>query len=271
MSRREQNWVTIGFVVFGLLLASVITLPTRLITLTVLGSELNLSINTKIQFGILLTALVCLGTEMAVRTHPNLPDRSFGYSFTFWILPGVITFSSFMILSSITGWPLRVGFIALVALLLSLVLSMQYHTMDYSGRWAWPARLTLQVAVYLAALIFFVVISSSPMRAIVSATSVLVVSAMLSLELIRELESDSKRIWLYALIIGLVMSESKWALNYIKIDARAGGATLLLMFYLVTGLTRSMLRKRLSGRIIMEYVFIVIFCVFLLLLVNHWL
>ncbi len=271
MSRSEQTWITIGFIVCGLLLASLITLPTRLITLTVLGSELQLSINTAVQFGILLTVLVCLCSEMTVRSHPNLPDSSFGYSVTFWILPGVITFFSFIILPNITSWLLRVSFIGLVALLLSLVLSMQYHTMDYSGKMAWPARLTLQVAVYLAALIFYIVISSAPMRALISATSVLAVSAMLSLELIRELESNSKRIWLYALTVGLVMSECKWALNYVKMDARVGGATLLLLYYLATGLTRSMLQKRLSGRVVLEYSFITVFCCSLLLLVSRWL
>ncbi|MHB9032136.1 MAG: DUF5656 family protein [Anaerolineae bacterium] len=270
MSRREQNWFTIGLVVLSLLLASLITLPTRLLTLNVLGSELTLKIDTAVQFGLLATLLVCLGSELAIRTHPYLPDTSFGYSVTFWILPGVITFSSFLLLPTFVDWPYRFGFIFVVALLLYLVLSMQYHSMDPSGGSSWSARLVLQVAVYLAALIFFVQISSSAMRAIVSATSVLLVSAMLSLELVRELESRSGRIWFYAFSIGLLMSEFKWILNYVKIDARIGGAALLLLFYLLTGLTRSNLQKRLSGRVILEYSFIVIIAVSLLLFMNRW-
>jgi len=271
MARREQNWITIGFVALGLLVSSLISLPTHLIKLTVLGSELSLSIGTAAQFGILLTALVCLSTDMTVRSHPNLPVRSLGYSITFWILPSVITFSSFLILPQISNWLGRVITIGLVSVLLYLVFSMQYHAMDYSGRRSWPAKLGLQVAVYLAALIFFVVISSSSMRAIISATSVFAVSAMLSLELVRELESKSRRIWLYAIIIGLVMSECKWALNYIKMDARIGGATLLLLYYALTGLTRSMLQKRLNSRVILEYGLVATICSAFLIWVNRWL
>lgn len=271
MSRHETTGVTIGLVVTGLLLATLIMLPTQLITLTVLGSELSLELNTAVQLGIILTALVCASSDLAVRSHPDLPDRSLGYTVTFWILPAVLTLSSFFLLPLVAGWALRAGFIGLVAVLLYTVIAMQYHSLDRDGSAAWPARISLQIAVYLAALLFFIVISSSPMRAIVSATAVLVVSALLSLELVRELESRSVRIWFYALIIGLMMSEFKWILNYIKIDARIGGALLLILYYYLTGLTRSMLQKRLTARIAVEYSLITLFSLLALAVLNRWL
>lgn len=271
MSRSEQTGVTIGLVVIGLFFAGLVTLPTRMITFTVLGSELALRFTTQVQFGTVMTLLVCFGSELIIRSHPALPDKTLGYTFTFWILPGVITYSSFMLAPTVTGWPLRIAFIGLVSLMLYVVLALQYHSLDTDEGRAWPARLALQIAVYLAALLFYIVISSSAMRALISATSVLFVSAMLSLELVRELESRSTRIWLYAFVVGLMMSELKWSLNYIKLDARVAGAFLLLAFYTLTGLTRSMLQKRLTNRVVLEYIFVALAGAFILLFLNRWL
>ncbi|MHB1355316.1 MAG: DUF5656 family protein [Anaerolineae bacterium] len=253
MPRSDRMVITIGFVMLGLLLASLIVLPVYQISLTVLGSELALRLDTAVQFGLILTVLVCVSVDLVVRSHPELPDRSVSYSATFWILPGILTFSSFMLLSFISWWMFRIVYIGIVGLLLYTIIAMQYRSINRQVNTAMRARLVLQVAVYLAALLFFVIISSAAMRAIVSASAVLVASALLSLELIRELEARSWRIWLYAILIGLMMSEFKWAMNYIRLDARIGGALLLLLFYGLTGLTQSYLLKRLTRRVIIEF------------------
>lgn len=269
MPRSDRMGITIGLVMLGLLLASLIVLPVHQITLTVLGSELALRLDSAVQFGLILTVLVCVSVDLVVRSHPELPDRSFGYSVTFWILPAILTFSSFMLLSSITWWLLRIVFIGIVGLLLYIIIAMQYRSIDRQGNTALRARLVLQVAVYLAALLFFIIISSAAMRAIVSASAVLFASVLLSLELIRELEARSWRIWLYAILIGLMMSEIKWAMNYIKLDARIGGALLLLLFYGLTGLTQSYLLKRLTRRVSIEFGLITTLCMLALVLLSR--
>jgi hypothetical protein len=253
----------------GLLVTSLVALPVHQITLTVLGSELALRLDGAVQFGLLLTAIVCVSVDLIVRSHPELPVRSIGYSVTFWILPAILAFSSFMVLSSITWWLLRIVFIGIVGLLLYVIIAMQYHSIDRQGTAALRARIGLQVAVYLAALLFFVLISSTAMRSIVSASAVLFVSALLSLELIRELEVRSQRIWLYSILIGLMMSEFKWAMNYIKLDARIGGALLLLLFYCLTGLTQSFLLKRLTRRVSLEFGLVTAVFLFVLLFLNR--
>lgn len=269
MPRSDRMGITVGFVILGLLLASLITLPIHQITLIILGSELTLSLDTAVQFGSVLTILVCISVDLVVRSHPELPDRSIGYSVTFWILPAILTFSSFLLIPSITWWLLRIVFIGVVGLLLYTIIAMQYHSIDRPGNSALRARLALQVAVYVAALLFFFIISSAGMRSIVSASAVLFASSLLSLELIRELEARSWRIWLFAILIGLMMSEFKWAMNYIKLDARIGGALLLLLFYSLTGLTQSYLLKRLSRRVSIEFGLVTTTCMLVLIVINN--
>ncbi|NLV74262.1 MAG: hypothetical protein GXY52_06230 [Chloroflexi bacterium] len=255
MSRREQLWATVGFVVLGLLLTILVTLPTYSVTLTVLGSELALHIGTNVQFALVVTLLVCLGSEFSIRSHPDLPDRSIAYTVTFWVLPAIVTISSYTTLPLIliSGWPLRGVFILGVGLLLYLVFSAQYHSLDRDGKSSWLARLVLQTTAYLAVLVFMVQISSAGLRAIVSSTAVWLVSSLLALELVRELETRAVRVWLYALLVGLMMAEFRWVMNYIRADARIEGTALLLFYYFMVGLVRVRLQRRLTARIMLEY------------------
>ena len=76
---------------------------------------------------------------------------------------------------------------------------------------------------------------------------------LLALELVRELETRAVRVWLYALLVGLMMAEFRWVMNYIRADARIEGTALLLFYYFMVGLVRVRLQRRLTARIMLEY------------------
>ena len=111
----------------------------------------------------------------------------------------------------------------------------------------------LNVGVYIAGLILFVALYGSRLRSVISSTGILLASSMLTLELLRDTQSDTRRIWLYAAMTGLLMGELTWALNYCSIDARVGGTFLLLVFYVLTGLSQQYLWDRLTRRVAIEY------------------
>ena len=137
--------------------------------------------------------------------------------------------------------------------MLALVVICQYHSIDPLDRGYRAARLILNMVTYAIALIFFVTIYSARLRSIISATGVLLVSGVLTLELLRKGEDKVLPIWLYAGIAGILMGELTWALNYCAIDARVGGAFLLLIFYVLTGLAQQYLWHRLNRRVVIEF------------------
>jgi hypothetical protein len=79
------------------------------------------------------------------------------------------------------------------------------------------------------------------------------VGSLLALELLRGVHQHLRLTGLYALITGLALGEVTWALNYWTVGRLTGGLLLLLIFYLVTGLSREGLLRRLNRRVLVEF------------------
>jgi hypothetical protein len=62
-----------------------------------------------------------------------------------------------------------------------------------------------------------------------------------------------RRVLLFAGIVGLIVGESTWALNYWQVSAWAGGLFLLLIFYVVANVAHQYLLERLSASVLVEF------------------
>ncbi len=253
MPRTDRLGIMISLVMVGLALSMSVSLPSREFAFWLFGSELTLHLSSETQLAFVMTALVCAGVDAIIRTHPQVYRRSLGYTITFWVLPGLLTVAGLVLLPKLTWWGYRVALIVLTGLLLALVAVAQYRSIDPADRLHRSARLALNVTVYVAALVLFIALYGSRARSAISATGVLAASGLFSLELLRITQDDSRRTWLYALLIGGLMGEFTWALNYSSLDIRLGGALLLLVFYTLTGLIQQHLWGRLSRRVVAEF------------------
>jgi hypothetical protein len=143
--------------------------------------------------------------------------------------------------------------LVLTGLILTLVISAEYFTVDTADRRYLAARLSLNAWAYLVALVLFVLIYSAKARSLISATGVTVVSTLLALEFLRSAGRGFGRTALYAAIAGLCTGEIVWAMNYWRISGVTGGLILLLGFYVTTGLANQQLQGRLNRRVLVEY------------------
>jgi len=100
---------------------------------------------------------------------------------------------------------------------------------------------------------------------LLSATATLAGGGLLALDLLHGARQSLGRTSLYALIVGLVMGEIVWALNYSKVNSLTAGILLLLIFYLITGLSRQGLLGLLSRRILIEFALVALVGLLLLL------
>jgi len=134
----------------------------------------------------------------------------------------------------------------------------QYITIDLNDRAYSAARLGVNLAVYLVALILFAAVYSLKVRTLFSAPALGIAAGLLALELLRSSEAEFGRTWLYALLIGLLMSEIVWALNYWNLSGLMGGALLLIFFYAFTGVAQQYLWNRLNRIVLIEFTLIVV-------------
>ncbi len=253
MPRTDRLGITVSLVVTGLLLAILAPLPSYEVPLLVLGSDLTLRFSGTVQLAILIVGLVWTGVDAIMRTHPLIHGRSIPYRFTFLVLPTVLAMAGLAVLSSLPWWGYQITVILGTGAALTVAIVCEYRTIDPQDPRHRPARLLLNATVYVTALVVLVAIYASRARSVLSATGVLGTTAILALELLRVEGNQTARTWLYASITGILMAELTWALNYCAIDARVGGAALLLAFYGVTGLAQQHLWGRLTRRVVLEF------------------
>lgn len=244
----QRQSITVSVVLLGLLVPIFIPLPSQEVATKLLGSELALGITGSSVLGLLLVLLVGAG-GLAFETPTRAPLI---HRLTYWPAPAALIAIGLLYLPFLTWWGYQVVWVILVGLLLALVFSLQVRAASASAT-APVARGLLTVLVYVEAFILFSLFYGTRARSILSAGGILVVSAALAAELLRGATEQRWGAWLYALLVGLLVSELTWALNYWSIDARLGGGFLLLVFYTLTGITQQHLGGGLTRRMVLEY------------------
>lgn len=253
MLYRERASVVATLVVLGLILSAFLQIPAWAFSLTVLGSPLTISFTQTALMAVLLVGITCAGTDAIVRSHPSVQHVETRFSFVTWTLPALTVLLATVLLPQLPTRLYQMAGLVLTGLVLILVISAEYYTVDRHDSQYLTARLGLNAWAYLVALIIFVLIYSAKSRSLVSATAVALVGALLALELLRGAGRGFGRTALYAVIAGLCTGEIIWAMNYWRISGITGGLILLLGFYVATGVVNQQLQGRINRRVLIEY------------------
>lgn len=115
------------------------------------------------------------------------------------------------------------------------------------------ARIVVTANTYLAGFAIFSLsyVFEIGLPAAVIATSI--AAAMLAVEILREGEIDPMETLGLSLVAGIIVGEFRWLLYYVPLDTYLAGLTLLLVFYLATGLLHSHVVRALNRIIALEY------------------
>ncbi len=246
-----------SFVLLGLTLSLILDLPSRRVELSLLGSEASFTVSGTWLIAILLAALTAAGVDSIARMHPRVHLGEVRYLFILWILPALIVVAATILLSQTDVRLFGLIGVALAGAFLMIVILGEYITIDMNDRWYSAARLGVNLAVYLAALVLFATIYGWKIRSLYSATGITIAAGLLALELLRGNESDLGRTWLFAATVGLSVGELDWALNYWNLQGPIGGALLLVFFYAFAGVAQQYLWGRLSKIVFVEFAMIV--------------
>ncbi len=282
----------IWVVLMGLAAQRFLQVPTRIFEGTLLGSPLTLTITANTILGALLAALVATGTEAVVRAHPRLQiagldpwDRipastlvyaggqpippatlqqwrgsrfGLGGHWVFWALPVALIVVAVLILPVAPTSTYWLAGLVITGIALGVCMAGLYFTIDPFATGYRRARLGLNALTYAVALLLFLVVYRTRVRSLVSASEVMLVSSLLTLELLRGSERPLSLVALYAVITGLILGQATWALNYWRLDSLTGGLVLLLLFYNVVGLAQSAIQGPIRRRILIEHILLTV-------------
>jgi len=271
MDYRDRASVLVWVILVGLAAQRFLDLPTRTWETEFFGSPVQISITANTILGVLLAALIASGVEAVVRAHPQflragmtipaatappqgrLPGTSIHARWMYWGLPIAVTVVAILLLPlAPTALYWALGLIA-TGVALGLSLAGLYHTTDPFQQGYRRARLGLNALTYTVALLLFLVVYSTRARSIISATEIWLVSSLLALELLRGTGRPTVMVTLYTAIVGLVLGQATWVLNYWRLHSLTGGMVLLVLFYSAVGLAQHALQGRIRRRIVIEY------------------
>ncbi len=262
---RNRLSILVAVLLLGSVLFRFIELPEQTWKLQPLGSPLEIRITGTWLLTALMVGLVCTGTNLILHGHPHLEENPGRPIYISWILPGIMAGLSAYLLSHIYIWPLWMLGLLVTGVSISLIVSAEYTVVSPRDSNYPRARLALNMLTYLLAFILFATIYQTRTRSLVTATLMLLTSALLALDLLSVADTRFRRVVLFAGIVGLIIGESTWVLNYWQISAWAGGLFLLLIFYFATNVAHQYLLERLSMSALIEFTAVTIIVLVIIL------
>ncbi len=260
MPRYERILPLIGILLMGL---GLILLVERINALTFAvplpgGLEARVSIAWLILFFLLIVTAV--GTESVQRddeepiVESEPQPRAFRLHPTSWIVPVLLTLTSFLFLRLLQASLARAIGLGIVGALLLAALVSQHYSHDERPQVRERSFLVLDLLVYPTAFFLYGAIYAQRVRSLVSATAIVLFTFLLALVLLERLAPQAQ-VRLYAAIVGLGVGEITWPLNYWVISGVVGGAFLLVIFYVLINPARHQLQGK-PLRLDLEYLIV---------------
>lgn len=211
-----------------------------------------------------LTVITSAGADLLARSHPQMQSRTLpvvnlGFvrlelAPTFWVLPSFSVIGSFAFFRLFSGILEGVAFaLALLAAggSLLVVLVAQHYALDRDPEVRQRAQTVLQVIGYLIAFGCFSAVYYTRYRTLYSATMIGLTATLLAVALLAYTPRASNL--LLSVLVGLVLAEATWALNYWATTFLMAGTLLLVIFYVIVSLLQHRGAGRLSRRLLLEY------------------
>lgn len=258
--------VLLAVLVLGSVLFRFIELPEQVWRLQALGSPLEIHATGTLLLMSLMIGLACTGTSLILYDHPDLKEHAGRPIYISWILPGLLAGLSAYLLTLASLLPIWIGGLILLTIGIGLTVSAEYAAVSPDVPGYPTARLGLNVLAYLLAFVLFVLIYQTRTRSLVTATLTLLIATLLALDLLSVADVSMSRLLPFAAIIGLIIGESTWALNYWRISAWVGGLLLLLIFYVAVNVAHQHLLDRLNLSILVEVAVVAVVVLFVILL-----
>lgn len=186
--------------------------------------------------------------------RPTEEDPAFDpQTLTLWTSPGLLVAAGLWV-AQVTPEGVQTPLVLGVTFMAgALLLGLQGSVMvDEERLYRW-GRFAVNLILYLAAFALFALIYQTRERSLFTATGAGLVALLAGLELFRSSEEASSVVLKLALLGALIVAEAAWVVNYWPVGGLAGGALLLLSFYVFAGLLQAVQEGGLDRRVVIEY------------------
>jgi hypothetical protein len=264
---RDRVSVATWPLVLGMVLSLFVALPTIEFSIIAFGSPASVALTGTLVAAMALAVLAASGAEAVISAHPSmaLPEqREGGRTWPFWALPMAMTIIVTLILPRLPTPLIQVLALLLASLLFVLVFMSLYHSVEPGQAGFRRSRLVLNLLTYAAAVALFLFVYQTRARSLVSGSLVAITAMLLAIELLRSSAMSTGQVINFGAIVGLLLGQVTWALNYWPLPSLTGGLLLLLIFYVLVSLAQYGLQKRLTSRVVGELLVVTVVALMLI-------
>jgi hypothetical protein len=202
---------------------------------------------------LVVVALVGLGTDGILRTHPRASLQGWSDTAPFLFVPVLFALAAGLFLEEVVSGYRTVPAVIVATGLLSAGLYGEYVTTIAHGPSYALGRLILNILTYLSAFAFYAVVYEFDVGLVPASFAVGLFSTLLTVEILRDSEADAFRALAFSAAIGLVLAEMRWVLYFIPLDGFLAATLLLMIFYQATGMMQHYLSRDLDRATAIEF------------------
>lgn len=266
LDHRDRISVVTWVLVFGFVLSLLLRLPTTVISFRALGSPTEVELTATTLMAFVLAIVASAGAEGLIRLHPKRQANRLGLTWAYWALPAAMSIVTVVLLPSIPTRLFQAVVILVAGVLLMIAFYSLYATVEPGQPGFRRARFWLDALAYGVALLLFLFVYQARTRSLLSGTLIAFTASLLAVELLRNSTNETRPVLMHSAVVGLLLGEMTWALNYWPLlPGLTGGLLLLLSFYLAVGIALQGLQGRLTKRIMIEFGVFAVFAVALII------
>jgi hypothetical protein len=245
------TWAVVGTMAASLFLR----MPTFVFSVDALGSPITIRITDSMLMAFFIAALAGSGAESVISAHPFFQQEGGqrGRTWPYWALPAALSILTVLLIPQAPTRIFQVAVLGMGGFAVAFSLFSLYITVDPGSSGFRRSRLLLNILAYSAALVLFLLVYQTRTRSLLSGTLVAGTAALLAAELLRT-NARADLVLSYAAIVGLILGQVTWALNYWPLPGVTGGLLLLLIFYLIVGMAQQGLQGHLTRRVLIEFI-----------------
>jgi hypothetical protein len=253
---RDRLSAVSATLLLALAASRLVDVPLRRYEVNVFGSPLGLSLSATTLLFLLVAGLAAAGMHWLLSNGTTQPRPMRTETF-FWLLPaltGIGLLAWLASLDELGAWTMAM---LATAILIPLALALEHHAAgsvagaaSASGRWQLWAR---PILIYVLALVFPYALYAARLRLLAGGPLLFGFLTLLAARLFWEEEAPVRAALLYGSVVGILVTQFYWLLNYLPLSALRGASLLLLAFYLVAGLLPRLIESGWRPRLAGEY------------------
>jgi len=199
--------------------------------------------------------IACIGADHAIHARWQRQRRG-TYDALLWVFPTTVVAGSFAVIrlpffdSPSTAIPAVLG----CALMYAGIVICQMHSLTPGQRGFRTARFILSLLAHIGACAIYAGIYAPRYRSLVSATAIAIVTVLFAIEILRGGQLGALRTLAYSLLLGAIVGEVTWVLNYWPIAPQFGGVLLMVTLYVAAGVLQTQSTKQRSRSDILEFI-----------------